>query len=196
MKRPLLLLFAAMLMAVLGLVLAESQEAQIAGGSGSLQTRIPDIIILGKDSKVGKVTFNHVKHNGGDYGLEAGITIDCISCHHVAQPASEAAKYPPLRTAWPADRTTTLTADLFLKDPKQAGVAACRDCHARAGEVPKLMPEMPVVKQSGSTMLVKMTNQMAFHRACDVCHFEVRSKRQFTKAPSPTTCTSCHKREG
>lgn len=158
------------------------------------QIKMPEVIVLGQDSKLGKVTFNHVKHNGGDYTADGTGPIACIECHHTAQPAAELVKYPPLKTAWPADRTTTLTADLFNKDPKAAGVAACRDCHARVGQVPKLMPEIPVVKQPGSTTLLTLTNQMAFHKNCDVCHFEVRAQRPGIKAPNATQCTSCHKR--
>ncbi len=157
-------------------------------------TKIPEVIILANDAKLGKVTFNHVKHNGGDYSADGAGPIACIECHHAAQPASELVKFPPLATAWPADRTTTLTAELFKKDPAAAGVAACRDCHARVGQTPKLLPAIPVVKQAGGTTLLTLTNQMAFHKACDVCHFEVKAQRPEAKVPSPTQCASCHKR--
>jgi len=155
---------------------------------------MPEVIILGKDAKLGQVTFNHVKHNGGTYSIDGTGPIACIECHHVAQPPSALAAHPPLKTAWPAGRTTTLTADLFKKDPAAAGVAACRDCHARANTTPKLMPEIPVVKHESSTALITLTNQQAFHRACDGCHVEVRLQNPASKAPSATSCMSCHKR--
>ncbi len=156
------------------------------------EKRMPDVIILAKDSKQGSVTFNHFKHNGGEYQVNGPIA--CIECHHTAQPAAEAAKHPPLLTDWPTGRTTTLTAELFTKDPKAAGVAACRDCHARAGEKPKLLAEIPVLKDPGSTTLRKLTNQMAFHNTCDVCHFQVSFNRVEAKVPNATVCASCHKR--
>ncbi|CAN5475415.1 hypothetical protein BH10ACI3_BH10ACI3_22970 [soil metagenome] len=160
---------------------------------GAQVQKMPEVLILDTLGKMGKVTFNHVKHNGGEYKVSGPIA--CIECHHTAQPASQLAKYPPLETAWPKDRTTTLTIELFAKDPKAAGVAACRDCHARAGEKPKLLPEIPVLKDPGSTTLTKLTNQMAFHQTCDVCHFQISFNRPDSKVPNATSCKSCHKRD-
>ncbi len=171
-----------------------SSQATLAQTKEPTQIKMPEIIVLGADAKFGKVTFNHVKHNGGEYSADGAGPIACIACHHAAQPVAELAKYPPLKTAWPADRTTTLTAELFTKDPKAAGVAACRDCHARVGQIPKLISEIPVVKEPGTTTLLRLTNQMAFHRACDVCHFEVKIQRPDSKVPNATRCDSCHKR--
>ena len=156
------------------------------------QTKMPEVIILGKDSKLGQVTFNHANHNGGKYSIDGTGPIACIECHHTAQPAS--ALHAPLKTTWPADRTTTLTVDLFAKDPTAAGVAACRDCHARANTTPKLMPEVPSIKHEASTAIINLTNQQAFHRNCDGCHVEVQRNNPASKAPKATQCTSCHKR--
>src|SRR6476661_639104 len=155
---------------------------------------IPDVIILGKDAKLGQVTFNHVKHNGGAYNIVKGEAIACISCHHTAQPASEVLKHPPLRTSWPADRTTTLTQELFAKDAKLAGVAACRDCHAREGMKPKLLDAIPQVKHESSPALITMTNMTAFHRACTGCHTEVRKTNPLAKGPIQVQCMMCHKK--
>ncbi len=182
----------ALLGAVLFVLDQGRSQAQSTTQAAGQQDKIPAVIILAKDSKLGKVTFNHGRHNGTDYSMEGTMVIMCTECHHTAQPASQVAKYPPLKTVWPADRTTTLSADLFNKDPKAAGVGACRDCHARAGQVPKLIPEIPVVKQPGTTTLVTLTNQMAFHKACDVCHFEVGAKRPDVKVPNAVMCKSCH----
>lgn len=173
----------------------DRSKAQTLPAAATPQEKtMPDVIILGKDAKIGKITFNHKKHNSGEYSIDGTSAIECTTCHHTAQPASELAKHPPLKTAWPADRTTTLTAELFAKDPKAAGVAACRDCHARAGETPKLLSEMPVVKHPSSPDLVKMTNQQAFHRTCDACHFNLGFQRPDAKVPKATQCNSCHKR--
>ena len=71
------------------------------------EVKMPEVVVLGKDAKLGQVTFSHAKHNGGTYSIDGTGPIACIECHHAAQPASELVKHPPLRTAWPTDRTTT-----------------------------------------------------------------------------------------
>ena len=157
-------------------------------------TKIPEVIVLGKDAKLGTVTFNHVSHNGGKYSIDGSGPIACVECHHTAQPATDLAKHPPLKTAWPTDRTTTLTAELFAKDPAAAGVAACRDCHARAGETPKLIPAIPEIKHESSTAMISLTNQQAFHRNCAGCHTEAVKQNKALKAPTTMQCTVCHKR--
>jgi cytochrome c553 len=107
------------LLAAAALVLTCAYLFPLGSQDAAAQTQtMPDVIILGKDAKLGQVTFNHLKHNSGEYNIVKGEAIACVSCHHTAQPAVEAAKHPPLATAWPADRTTTLTKDLFDKDPK------------------------------------------------------------------------------
>ena len=156
--------------------------------------KMPEVVILGKDAKLGQITFNHVKHNGGAYTVTPGVPIACISCHHTARPAAEVAKFPPFKTAWPADRTTTLTAELFAKDPKGAGVAACRDCHARADQKPRLLDKIPEVMHEGSTALVSMNNMQAFHRTCAGCHTEVRKTQPLSKGPIQIQCLMCHKK--
>lgn len=152
---------------------------------------IPEVIILGKASKLGPVRFNHVKHNGGEYSISGPIL--CIECHHTAQPATDLDSIPPHKTVWPAGRTTTLTAELFAEDPIKAGVAACRDCHARAGRKPKLLDAMPSIEDPETKEVTKITNQVAFHTACDVCHFQIKFRVDGTKAPEATTCSACHK---
>jgi cytochrome c553 len=156
--------------------------------------KMPEVIILGKDAKLGQIAFNHVNHNGGTYTIDQSKTIACISCHHTAQPKAEVEKHPPLTTVWPADRTTTLTSELFAKDPKAAGVAACRDCHARADTKPKLLEKIPEVKHEGSTALIAMNNMQAFHRNCAGCHAEVRKTRADSKGPVQAQCVLCHKK--
>ena len=155
--------------------------------------KMPEVVILGKDSKLGQVTFNHIKHNSGAYTVTPGTTIACVTCHHTARPAAEIAKNPPFKTAWPADRTTTLTAELFEKDPKAAGVAACRDCHARDKEKPKLLDKIPEVKVGNGAPIV-MTNMQAFHKTCAGCHGEVRKANPLSKGPIQTQCLMCHKK--
>lgn len=155
---------------------------------------MPDVIVLGKDAKLGGVTFNHVSHNGGKYSIDGTGPIACIECHHTAQPAADLEKHPPLKTAWPADRTTILTSELFKKDAAAAGVAACRNCHARTGETPKLMSVIPQIKHESSTAMITLTNQQAMHRNCAGCHAEAMKTNKAIKAPTAMQCTTCHKR--
>jgi cytochrome c553 len=117
-----------------------------------------------------------------------------VECHHTAQPASEVVKNPMHKTAWPADRTTTLTADLFEKDPSAPPVTICGDCHARAGMKPKLLPELPQIKLEGSAEPVTLDNQQAFHRNCAGCHDEVAKTGRASTAPTSKKCMACHKK--
>ena len=73
------------------------------------QTKMPDTIVLAKEAKLGQVTFNHMKHATEKRSPDGTQQLACVDCHHTAQPAAEAMKHPPHKTAWPADRTTTLT---------------------------------------------------------------------------------------
>lgn len=158
------------------------------------ETKMPDVIVLAKDAKLGAVTFNHADHTGKNYKVDGSGPLACVECHHTAQPAEEVAKHPPLKTAWPADRKTTLTAELFAKDPAAAGAASCRSCHARAGETPKLLPKIPDVKKEGSDAVMSMTNQQAFHRNCAGCHDAVVKAKPESKAPTTAKCMMCHKK--
>lgn len=187
--------FSAMILTVLAGLIA---GAYFLGGQSTAtveaQTKeIPETIILAKEAKFGPVSFSHAKHNGGTYSID-GNGISCKECHHAAQPASELAKHPPLKTAWPADRTTTLTAELFKKDPAAAGVASCRSCHARNGEKPVNMPAIPEIKHESSTAMITLNNQQALHRNCNSCHAEVKKNNPATKAPTAAQCILCHKR--
>lgn len=152
-----------------------------------------DTYRLATDAKLGQVTFSHIDHTTKNRNLEGTGPSSCIECHHTAQPAAEAAKHPPLKTAWPADRTTTLTAELLTKDPNAAG-AVCRDCHARADAKPKLLPEIPQIKFAVGTELVTLTNQQALHRNCAGCHDEIVKTRTDVSPPTSKKCTACHKR--
>jgi hypothetical protein len=161
--------------------------------AGASQT-MPEVITLGKDAKLGQVTFNHAKHNGGAYNITPGQPIACISCHHTAQPAAEIAKHPPLKTDWPTGRTTTLTKELWEKDAKAAGAVACRECHARDGMKPNLLDAIPQIKHESSTAMITLNNQQAFHRSCTGCHAEVKKTNAAAKGPTAMQCTMCHKK--
>lgn len=158
------------------------------------EAKMPDVIVLGKDSKLGQVTFNHAKHNGGTYSIDGTGPIGCTECHHTAQPATDLVKHPPMKTAWPADRTTKLTADLFARDAATAGAVACRDCHSKTGEKPKLLAAIPEIKHESSTAMISLNNQQAFHRSCAGCHTEVAKTNKLQKGPTNMQCTLCHKK--
>ncbi|MEP6945691.1 MAG: cytochrome c3 family protein [Acidobacteriota bacterium] len=174
----------------------------LVGDLGSTHSRaqkadpptIPEVITLGKDAKLGTVTFNHLKHVDGTYKSDPASPITCTTCHHTARSAEEMAKTPAMKTAWPADRTTTLTLDLFKKDPTAAGVASCRDCHARTGDKPKLIAAIPEIKPEGAATAITLNNQQAFHRTCTGCHADVKKNVPLTKAPQPMQCMMCHKK--
>jgi cytochrome c553 len=153
----------------------------------------PDVITLATEAKLGPVTFNHADHTKKNRSIDGAARITCVECHHTAQPAAEALKHPPHKTVWPADRTTTLTADLFEKDPTAPPVNACRDCHARAEAKPKLLPGIPQLKADGAEPII-LTNQQAFHRTCGACHDAVLKAKPEATAVGSKKCTACHKR--
>jgi hypothetical protein len=161
----------------------------------SSQSKMPETIVLSKEAKLGAVTFNHLKHVTEKRSPDGTKLIACVECHHTAQPAAEAVKHPPHKTVWPADRTTTLTAELIEKDTTTT-VNVCTDCHARAEAKPKLLPEIPSVKFEGAAEATVLNNQQAFHRNCGGCHDEVVKARPALDPAPPTSkkCTACHKK--
>ena len=160
----------------------------------SSQTKMPENLVLSKEAKLGPVAFNHLKHATEKRSPDGTQVIACVECHHTAQPAAEAAKHPPHKTAWPADRTTTLTAELVAKETTTVNV--CTDCHARAETKPKLLPEIPSLKFEGAAEATVLNNQQAFHRNCGGCHDEAVKARPALDPAPPTSkkCTACHKK--
>jgi hypothetical protein len=150
-----------------------------------------DVYTLATEAKLGPVKFSHVDHTTKNRAVD-GTQIACVACHHTAQPAAEAAKHPPHKTAWPADRTTTLTAEL-LNDASAPPVNLCTECHARAEAKPKLLPEIPKMTAEGSAEPVVLNNQQAFHRSCGGCHDAI-AKTKETTAPTSKKCLACHKK--
>jgi hypothetical protein len=186
--------FAALILSAL--LFAIVPGSRLAGVSAQDTKKPPETIVLAKESKLGQVTFKHTAHFTENRSADGKKPIACVECHHTAQPASDAVKHPPHKTAWPADRTTTLTAELLEKDPTVA-VNICTDCHARSETKPKLLPDTPKLKIEGGEELV-LTNQQAFHRNCGGCHDEaVKARPDLNPAP-PTSkkCVACHKKTG
>ena len=151
---------------------------------------------LSTDSKKDKakslpLTFNHLNHATKNYSVDGTHPIGCIECHHTEQPAAEAAKHPPLKSAYPADRTVTLTAET-AKDSKTPDVQNCRACHAQEGEKPKIGADIPQVTYEGDTDATVLTNEEAYHRNCNTCHDQAVDKRKGINAPSTNECNKCH----
>ncbi len=121
---------------ILAIFLVSSTTKITTDASAQDGKKPPEVITLGADAKLGPVKFNHLDHITKKWSADGTGLIACVECHHTAQPAAEALKHPPHKTAWPADRTTTLTAELLEKDSNAVG-AVCRDCHARADTKPK-----------------------------------------------------------
>ncbi len=142
---------------------------------------------LSTDSKKDKtkslpVPFSHVNHATKNYSPDGTKTIGCAECHHTDQPAAEAAKRPPLKSAHPADRTVTLTA-ANAADPKTPDVVTCRSCHEQAGAKPKLLAAIPSVTYEGETDPVTLDNEIAYHNNCNGCHDKAVELRKDLKIP-------------
>jgi cytochrome c553 len=182
------------LLICLRLLTGSSASTFTRGTPAQGEKKPQDVYVFAQESKMGKVTFNHLNHITKKRNLDATGPVACVECHHTAQPASELLKFPPLKTAFPPDRTTTLTAELLAKDPNALGGVTCHKCHARAGMKPEAWPEIPQIKHEVSTAIITLTNQQAFHRNCAGCHDEVVKHRKDVNPPTSMKCAGCHKK--
>jgi cytochrome c553 len=179
------------------LCLACGPSLSSGGAALTAQTKtMQDTYKLSTDAKKDKakalpLVFSHVNHATKNYSVDGTRPIACVECHHTDQPAAEAAKRPPLKTAHPADRTTTLTAEL-LKDAAAPGVLACRACHAQAGATPKVGSAIPEITYEGESDPVVLDNEEAYHRNCNGCHDAAAEARKTLKLPISTDCKGCH----
>lgn len=149
----------------------------------------PKEVTLGKDSqsdKYGEVPFNHENHSIKNYNPEGTAVIACTECHHTDQPAS--ALKAPLKTS---ERDAVLTTALLgAADSKP--VKSCRVCHLQAGDD---SAPMPSVTYPGKTAPTKLTNEVAYHMNCNLCHDKAISARPALKGklPGSNDCLPCHK---
>jgi hypothetical protein len=149
----------------------------------------PKEVVLGKDSqsdKYGEVPFNHENHALKNYSIDGKSVITCVECHHTDQPAT--ALQPPLKTS---ERPVALTAAvLAAADAKP--VKSCRSCHLQAGDDSATMPS---VTYAGKTAATKLTNEVAYHMNCNICHDKAIAARPALKGkvPGSTDCLPCHK---
>ncbi len=149
----------------------------------------PKEVTLGKDSqsdKYGEVAFNHENHSLKNYNVEGSAVIACTECHHTDQPAS--ALKPPLKTS---EREAALTTALLAASDAKP-VKSCRVCHLQAGDD---SAPMPSVTYSGKTTPTKLTNEVAYHMNCNLCHDKAIAARPALKGklPGSNDCVPCHK---
>jgi hypothetical protein len=186
--RKLLILIAALSCAAVITVL--SGPAFSASQDSPEESKVqPKAVTLGKDSqsdKYGEVAFNHENHATKTYSIDGKNIIACVECHHTDQPAS--ALKPPLKTS---ERDVVLTAALLQAADAKA-VKACRACHLQAGDD---SAPMPTVTYAGKTTPTKLTNEIAYHTNCNICHDKAIAARPALKGKIPGTndCLTCHK---
>jgi hypothetical protein len=185
--------FTVVLVALLGcLAVVVTRTDSVRSSSGWLvpdsKTQPKEVTLL-KDSqsdKYGEVPFNHENHSIKKYSPDGAAVLACVECHHTDQPA--AALKAPLKTS---ERDVVLTtADLEKADSKP--VKTCRACHLQSGDDSS---PMPVVTYEGKTTPTKLTNEVANHNNCNVCHDKAIAARPALKGkiPGKDDCVPCHK---
>lgn len=134
------------------------------------------------DEVHGAVPFDHETHAFGKYSPDGTTAIGCVECHHTDQPKS--ALKAPLVTS---EREVGLTFDSWKASNQK--VNECRFCHFQDGNVPD-GKEMPVANGKD------LTNELAYHVNCNVCHDaafkarpELKSKKGFATGKD---CLICH----
>lgn len=186
--RKLLLVIAAL--GCLAVIVVGSNSGFTSTQDAPKESKIqPKEVVLGKDSqsdKYGEVPFNHETHSTKNYSIDGKSVITCVECHHTDQPAS--ALQPPLKTS---EREVALTAKL-LEAADAKPVKDCRACHLQAGDD---STPMPSVTYAGKTTATKLTNEVAYHMNCNVCHDKALAARPELKgkAHASTDCLPCHK---
>jgi len=149
----------------------------------------PKEVVLSKDSqsdKYGEVPFNHENHSVKMYSPDGKTVLACIECHHTDQPA--ASLKAPLKTS---ERDAVLTAAL-LAAPDSKPVKSCRSCHLQAGDDSATMPTVTYPDKPAPT---KLTNEVAYHTNCNICHDKSIAARPTLKGkvPGSNDCLPCHK---
>jgi len=149
----------------------------------------PKELVLDKDSqsdKYGEVAFNHENHTTKNYSIDGKTVIACVECHHTDQPAT--ALKPPLKTSERSDSLTTKLLEAADAKP----VKGCRACHLQAGDDSAPIPSVTYPDKPAAT---KLTNEVAYHTNCNVCHDKAITARPALKGKISGTndCLTCHK---
>lgn len=152
----------------------------------------PKDITLSKDSqsdKYAEVPFNHENHATKPYNPEGTAVLTCVECHHTDQPA--ASLKAPLKTS---ERPVTLTAAV-LAEADSKPVKSCRACHLQAGDDSAPMPTIQYPDKPAPT---KLTNEVAYHINCNLCHDKALAARPTLKGKvaGSNDCIPCHKPAG
>jgi hypothetical protein len=152
----------------------------------------PKEVVLCKDSqsdKYGETPFNHENHSLKMYSPDGKAVLACIECHHTDQPA--AGLKAPLKTG---ERDVLLTAAVLQAADSKA-VKSCRACHLQAGDDSAPMPTISYPDKPAPT---KLTNEVAYHLNCNLCHDKVLAARPELKGkvPGSNDCFPCHKPVG
>ena len=168
--------------ACVALVFTQEKESKIQ----------PKEVTLGKDSqsdKYGEVPFNHENHSLKKYSVDGQSVLSCVECHHTDQPA--ASLKPPLKTS---ERNTVLTAEILVPADAKA-VKSCRACHLQAGDDSAPIPSVQYADKPAPT---KVTNEVAYHLNCNLCHDKAIAARPALKGkvPGSNDCVPCHKPAG
>ena len=152
----------------------------------------PKAVVLAKDSqsdKYGEVAFNHENHATKKYSPDGQSVLTCVECHHTDQPPANLK--PPLKTS---ERAVVLTtASLAAADAKP--VKSCRACHLQAGDDSAALPAVQYPDKPAPT---KLTNEVAYHLNCNLCHDKAIAARPTLKGkvPGSNDCVPCHKPAG
>jgi len=149
----------------------------------------PKEITLSKDSqsdKYAEVPFNHENHATKKYSPDGASVLTCVECHHTDQPAANLKA--PLKTS---ERPVLLTAAV-LEAADAKPVKSCRACHLQAGDD---SAPLPVVQYADKPAPTKLTNEVAFHVNCNLCHDKAIAARPALKGkvPGSNDCIPCHK---
>jgi len=177
-------------------VVIAGNSSLFANASATLQEKEsktqPKETVLAKDSqsdKYGEVAFNHENHSTKKYSVDGQSVLACVECHHTDQPA--AGLKPPLKTS---ERNVILTAAVLQAADAKA-VKTCRACHLQAGDD---SAPIPTVQYADKPAATKLTNEVAYHINCNVCHDKAIAARPALKgkAPGSNDCVPCHKAAG
>ena len=184
-----LLLVLALAFGCVAVVLSERSIASSLQDLPKESKTQPKQVVLGKDSqsdKYGEVPFDHVTHSTKNYNPEGTAVLACTECHHTDQPAS--ALKPPLKTS---EREVVLNAAV-LEGADAKPVKLCRACHLQAGDD---SAPIPTVTYPGKTAATKLTNEVAYHTNCNLCHDKAIAARPALKGkvPGSNDCVPCHK---
>ena len=152
----------------------------------------PKEVTLSKDSqsdKYAEVAFNHENHATKNYTPDGSAVLTCVECHHTDQPAGNLKA--PLKTS---ERTVVLTA-VVLQAADAKAVKSCRACHLQAGDDSAAMPSIQYPDKPAPT---KLTNEVAYHLNCNLCHDKALAARPALKGkvPGSNDCVPCHKPAG